>query len=246
MGKKYMENCWVPHKLSEANKLTRKRICQQLLDMYERNDFLSQLVTSDEIWIYWDNDGAFNNKSWREPTENPLAIPKRSITTRKHMATIFWDGKGVLLMDVLPRNMTMTAEVYCGQLDRLLIAIQQKRRRSCHSGNHNIHFLHDNATPHTASMTTSKLESLGFTILPHPPYSPDLAPSDFYLFSPLKSSLRGKTYDSSDNISADIQSWIDMKQRSFFMNGIRKLPARWKKCIEHNGDYFSHLNDVDY
>ncbi len=45
--------------------------------------------------------------------------------------------------------------------------------------------LHDNAAPHTAKVTKETLESLGFRVLPHSPYSPDLAPSDFHLFRPL-------------------------------------------------------------
>ncbi len=45
--------------------------------------------------------------------------------------------------------------------------------------------LHDNAAPHTAKVTKETLEALGFRVLPHPPYSPDLAPSDFHLFRSL-------------------------------------------------------------
>lgn len=245
LGKRYLENCWVPHLLTEANKLNRVRICQQLLQMFGQNDFLYQLVTVDEIWIDWQNDGAFNNKSWRGRGENPATTPKRTLMNRKHLTTIFSDAKGVILMDILPRGQSIRADIYCEQLDRFVIAIQQQRRRLCHGGYHNIHFLHDNATPHTAVKTATKLYSIGFTILPHPPYSPDLAPSDFYLFSPLKSFLWGKNYNSAEEINADIKTWIDSKPREFFTNGIRKLPGRWRKFIEHAGNYFSHLSETD-
>ena len=82
-----------------------------------------------------------------------------------------------------------------------------------------------------------------FQILPHPPYSPDLSPSDFYLFSPLKSCLIGKTFDSSEQLQNHLQQFIDTKSSKFFRDGIQKLPKRWKKCIDHEGDYFSHLKD---
>jgi histone-lysine N-methyltransferase SETMAR len=245
MDKKYLENCWVPHQLTDVNKLKRKEICHRLLGMFQANDFLSQLVTCDEIWVYWDNEGTFNNRSWRGPGENPISTPTRRLTNRKHLASVFWDVKGVIMMDVLPQGQTINANVYCSQLDRLVLAIQEKRRRLFSGGCHNIHFLHDNATPHTAGVTVAKLRSIGFTILPHPPYSPDLSPCDFYLFSPLKCSLRGKTYNSSDEISVHINDWFDSKPKQFFLDGIRKLPGRWRKCIEHNGEYFSHLNDTD-
>ena len=245
MGYRYLENCWVPHALTQQNKDNRKRICQQLLDSYHRNDFLSQIITCDEIWVYWDNEGAFNNRSWRKSDENPLATPARRLTNRKHLASVFWDSKGLLLLDVLPPNATINADVYCTQLDRLIIAVQQRRRRLLHGGNHNVHYLHDNARPHTAAKTKDKLNALGFTVLPHPPYSPDLSPPDYYLFSPMKCALRGKNYAGVNDINEDLLHWFDKKPRDFFQNGIRSLPGRWLRCIEHNGDYFSHLHDVD-
>ena len=52
-------------------------------------------------------------------------------------------------------------------------------------------FFQDNARPHTAARTLAKIEDLGWKLLTHPPYSPDLAPSDFHLFGPLKESMRG-------------------------------------------------------
>jgi histone-lysine N-methyltransferase SETMAR len=245
MGKKYLENAWVPHNLTETNKANRVRICEQLLQMFHQNDFLSQLITCDEIWIYWDNVGTFNNKSWRSQEENPIGTVTRRLTSRKHLASVFWDSKGLLLMDVLPRNVTIKADTYCAQLDRLVLALKEKRRRQCQGGFHNIHLLHDNATPHTAAVTKMKLQTLGLSVLPHPPYSPDLSPSDYYLFSPLKSSLRGKTFDSSEEINTAIMGWFDSKPRDFFMKGICSLPVRWRKCVEYQGTYFSHLHDVD-
>ena len=98
-------------------------------------------------------------------------------------------------MDILPQGTTITAYVYC-----FVTAIQQKRRRILGGGFHQIHYLHDNARPHTAAKSVQKLTDIGFTVLPHPPYSPDLAPSDFYLFSPLKSAIRGRDFNEADEI----------------------------------------------
>ena len=140
IGKRYLENVWVPYNLSPANRERCVEVCSQLLEMMSINNFLNQLVTVDEIWIYWDNQGTFNNKSWRGVGDEPLATTSRTITTKKHMATVFWDVKGLILMDVLPRNRTINAEYYCEQLDKLVVAIQEKRRRLISTGNHNIHF----------------------------------------------------------------------------------------------------------
>jgi histone-lysine N-methyltransferase SETMAR len=54
--------------------------------------------------------------------------------------------------------------------------------------------LHDNARHHTAAHTVDRLRALKFEVLKHPPYSPELAPSDFHLFGPLKEHLRGQKF----------------------------------------------------
>jgi histone-lysine N-methyltransferase SETMAR len=92
------------------------------------------------------------------------------------MLCIWWDWKGILYYDLLPRNQTINSDVYCSQLDRLNAAIDQKRPELVnHKG---VVFHHDNARPHVSLATRQKLMQLGWDVLPHPPYLPDLAPSD--------------------------------------------------------------------
>ena len=71
-------------------------------------------------------------------------------------------------------------------------------RRVAHDS---ICFLQDNARPHTAALTMETLRKLKWDVLPHLPYSPDLAPSDFYLFGPLKEFLGGKKFQSTNEIT---------------------------------------------
>ena len=97
--------------------------------------------------------------------------------------------------------------------------------------------LHDNARPHTANRTWAAIEKLGWTVLPHPPYSPDLAPSDFHLFGKLKESLRGNHYASIDDVRSAVNAWIKQTPKGFFEAGIYKLVLRWQKCIAGEGDY---------
>jgi transposase len=96
--------------------------------------------------------------------------------------------KGIIHYELLERNLTVTPKRYCQQLRRRLEeAIQQKRpgRR------HGVILSNDNARPHTANMTKAAIQELDWEILPHPPYSPDLAPSDYHLFRSLSNNLRG-------------------------------------------------------
>ena len=152
----------------------------------------------------------------------------------QNIATIFWDVKGISLCDVLAQGKNINAELCHTQLDKLVDAIQQKRRRLRGNSFENFHFLQDNPRPHTARLTQSKLAEIGFTVLPHPPYSPDLSPSDYYLFSPVKNSLHGKTYHSAEEANDDLENWFASKPADFYAHGLKQLPERWKKCVDLN------------
>ena len=185
-GKKYLCNRWLPHSLSNENRANRERICGVLINKFRNNNFLSRIVTVDEAWVYWTNDRTYHNRSWFGSGDTPNTSVMRSpMTNKKFLATVFWDSKGLLLLKVLPQGQSITSNVYCEYLDNLATSIRQKRRRPC--SDH--FFIHDNARPHTARQTVDKLNELGFDVLPHPPYSLDLNPSDYYLFHPMKNAL---------------------------------------------------------
>ena len=96
---------------------------------------------------------------------------------------------------------------------------------------------HDNARPHTSRATQEALRNLKFEPIPHPPYSPDLAPCDFYFFPLLKRDLKGNHCTSDDEVKAAVASWIREKSEEYFSDGIKKLVTRWEKCVRLNGDY---------
>jgi transposase len=97
--------------------------------------------------------------------------------------------------------------------------------------------LHDNARPHTARATNDALETLKFEVLSHPPYSPDLAPSDFHFFPHLNGDLKGTHFTSDDEVKQAVTSWIKQRTPEFFIDSIRKLVLRWEKWIELQGYY---------
>ena len=92
--------------------------------------------------------------------------------------------------------------------------------------------LHDNVSPHTAET----LRKLKFEVIAHPPYCPDLAPSDYHLFGPLKEALRGRLFTSDQEVNAAVHAWFAAQPKTF-SEGIRKLAQRWTKCVENQGDY---------
>ncbi|EFN81226.1 Histone-lysine N-methyltransferase SETMAR, partial [Harpegnathos saltator] len=82
------------------------------------------------------------------------------------------------------------------------------------------------------------LKSLGWEVLSHPPYSPDLAPSDYHLFALMGHALAEQYFADFEEVKKWLDEWFSSKEKQFFWNGIYKLPERWAKCIESNGQYF--------
>jgi histone-lysine N-methyltransferase SETMAR len=82
-----------------------------------------------------------------------------------------------------------------------------------------------------------KLRDLQYELLEHPPYSPDLAPSDFCLFPKLKLFLAGQCFSSNQEAIAAVEGYFADLMKNHYGDGIMALEHRWNKCISLKGDY---------
>ena len=93
---------------------------------------------------------------------------------------------------------------------------------------------------HTSQVAMTATTECGFEILPHPTYSPDMAPSDFYLFPKLISHLRGTQYESNEGAIEVVNEYLGDQEKAFYLEGKSsnrdKLGQRWSKCIALKGD----------
>jgi histone-lysine N-methyltransferase SETMAR len=76
---------------------------------------------------------------------------------------------------------------------------------------------------------------MSFECLPHLPYSPDLDPSDFHVFGPLKEAMECKSFRSDEEVQRAVHEWLHSQPKEFFI-GMRVLPKRCNTCMERNGD----------
>ena len=97
--------------------------------------------------------------------------------------------------------------------------------------------LHDNAPVHMSRIAQAVVKNIGFQQLSHPLYSPDLAPSDFYLFRHLKKHLRGTRFCDEDEIKQATESYFNSMPQEFYLRGIKELFDRCQKCVDVKGDY---------
>jgi len=142
----------------------------------------------DETWLYHHDSETKQQSMERRHSVSPRPQKFRvQKSAGKVLASIFWDQDGIILIYYFPKGQTINTEYYSSLLVQLKDILKEKRRGKITKG---ALFLQDNAPAHRALATQKKLAYLGFQCLDHPPYSPDLAPSDYYQFSGLKKQLK--------------------------------------------------------
>ncbi|GFR69698.1 histone-lysine N-methyltransferase SETMAR [Elysia marginata] len=151
-------------------------------------------------------------------------------SARKVLLTMFWDMEGIVHIEFLEQGKTINLERYVSTLR----ALKGRLRRVRQDKVKDVVIQHDNARPHTSRQTQCALQQLELPTIPHPPYSSDLAPSDFFLFPLLKKHLKGNHYETDAEVEADVRSWCRSQTPEFFADGMRKLVQRWRLCIERD------------
>lgn len=234
MGKIQKEGRWVPHELTERQQENRRTMCELLLERQQRKSFMHRIITGDEKWIYFDNPK--RKRSWTDPGKAPKLTPKPNIHGKKVLLCIWWDQKGILYYELLKPGETVTATRYQDQLIKLNRKVAAKRpewatRHECPI------LLHDNARPHVAKLVRNAINDLKWEVLPHPPYSPDIAPSDYHLFRSMAHGLAEQKFTKLEDVKKWLDEWITSKQPKFFFDGIHKLPINWHNVVVNNGYY---------
>ena len=226
----------VPKSLSDEQIAQRASVCSALLKRFRSNDdFLLRLVTVDETWVhYYEPENKTQSRQWVGPGSPRPKTFKTQPSAGKVMATVFWDSKGVITLDFLSKRSTITGVYYANLLDQLRTAIREKRRGKLSKGGL---LRQDNARVHTCKVAMDAVERNGYEITLHPTYSPDLAPSDFFLFPNLKKDIRGLHFRSDEEVVTAVEEWINGKDPDLFSSGLMALEHRWSQCITLEGNY---------
>jgi histone-lysine N-methyltransferase SETMAR len=170
----------------------------RLLKLLKPNGWRN-LFTGDETWVYFSNPPG---KIWLNPEEKRPSFPQLAQDSEKVFITIFFNGQKVWLLSSLDTEETMDATTF---IDNILTPLHRLilKDKSIFKPWY-IHY--DNAPAHRATETKEFLTNRTyFRLVPHPPYSPDLAPADFFLNSYLKYKLRGNTYENKQHLMRAIK-----------------------------------------
>ena len=225
-----------PKSLSDEQIATRASVCSALLKRFRsKDDFLLRLATVDETWVhYYEPENKAQSRQWVGPGSPRPKKFKTQPSAGKVMATVFWDAKSVIMFDFLPKRSTITGVYYANLLDQLRTAIREKQRGTLSKG---VLLQQDNARVHTCKVAMDAIERNGYELIPHPAYSPDLAPSDFFLSPNLKKRISVDFISGLMKVVTAVEEWVNGKDSDFFSNGLMALEHRWSKCITLEGNY---------
>jgi len=101
---------------------------------------------------------------------------------------------------------------------------------------------YDSAPSHTSLLVWQFLSNKNITMFPYPPYSPDLAPCNFWLFPKVKMTMKGKRFESIQDIMLATTAQLRTLTKENLQNCFRKWQERWDKCVQSEGEYFEGIN----
>ncbi|UYV73991.1 hypothetical protein LAZ67_11001742 [Cordylochernes scorpioides] len=203
---------FTPRFLTNEPKLCRLATCEDMLEMTRTDpEWKDKIITGDETWVYgYDPETKRQTAEWRGQGE-PRPKKSRILKSRnKVLLVAFLDNKGIVHHEYLPAGQTVIKEM----------------PEKWTNGDWILH--HDNARPHTAHLVTSFLAKNGTEILPQPPYSPDIAPNDFFLFPKLKAVLKGRHFDTREDIIEKSLLALKSIPKEAYKNCFDNWEKRWR------------------
>ena len=228
---------FVPRVLRDDQKERRCHDNREMVELINSDPaVLDTLVTCDESWIYcYDLETKRQSSQWKHAGSPRPKNARQSKSTHKLlMIPFFWQHWHDL--HALGSHWTDSQQYYVKVLREFRKRFRRKRSTLLKSGQW--HFQQDNAPVHNSILVTDYLTKMGIKRVRHPPYSPDLAPCDFWLFPKLKENLRGcRRYETIEEMKEAVTKVIDTLTLEDFHGAFQKLLERYNKCIAAGEDY---------
>lgn len=234
LGMKRVAGRLVPKEMNFLQKQYRMDISKEMISNADSDPtFIKRIITGDQTWVY-EYDGPTSEQS--SESEPKPKKPRQSRSTIKVLMTVFFDYNGVVHSEFLPDGQTANREYYLQVMERVREAIRKKRPELWQNNSWILH--HDNAPSHTALTVCQFLAESSTNIIGQPPYSPDMAPCDFFLFPKLKIPLRGRRLESVEAIKKDLLEELEAIPLTAYSKCMEDWINRWHMCIASNGEYF--------
>ena len=146
--------------------------------------------------------------------EAPKHFSKPNLHQKKVRVTVWWSAANLIQYSFLNCGETITSEKYTQQISEMHQKLQSLQLSLVNTMGPII--FQDNAQPHITKSTLQKLNELGYTVLPHPPHSPDLSPTNYHFFKHLNNFYRENASTNSrrqklfSKILSNSEAWVFM------------------------------------
>jgi hypothetical protein len=223
----------VPYELSEAQKkcgVDQSRSVHDMLQLYARHNF-GGITTGDESWFLY---STYTNSMFAVSAAEVVPRTKQNISARKTMVTIFFTSTRLLVLNFLPKGTRFNQAYFIDAVPPNLY--REKTRIARHKGRPGFGVHMDNSMCQNGAKVIEKLASRHIVRAPHPLYSPDLSPCDFWLFGFLKEKMKDQVFRSEEEMSEVIvESWNELT-----FEDIKRVFQNWMErriwVIENSGD----------
>jgi len=235
MHMKHVGFRWVPHDLTDGVRKKRVDGARNLLEFLGAQGPRQRdhVITDDQSWIFVRNkpDGCWVQEDCPRPCK-----AKPSQGEEKVMLTVLFSRRRIWVVNFLPAGLTFTAEYMVkGVLADLEAEVLKTKPKN---GLHGWWIHLDNCTSHRAALTQDYIAGLGMLSLPHPPYSPDISPSDFALFGWLKAHLKILQLSTKQELMDVITKFLMNLEESWFASVWDEWISRIKWVCDNDGEYF--------
>ena len=205
--------------LSDKTKAETLRISRELLECFEKEgEDLKKIIIGNETCVHhYDPENKRQSMEYHHKESPQPKKFKTQVSAGKVMLTVFWNSERVILADFLEKE-TLNPQHYIETLAAF-------KRRSKRIGIINETLLQHDARPHTSAATRDAIQRLDFSLLPHPPYSPDLAPGDFHLIPKLKEHLKGQHFSCDEEVKSALRKCFQKQNTDFFKDRFKKTSA---------------------
>ena len=228
---------WIPHELSESNKLQRVQCCKNIVHVLNTTpDIATVYAVLDESWVYFDNVSHKKRSAWVGPSgDRPQMVRFSPMTKKKTMLSVCFSPNGRFYLSTTPYGEAINSPTFVEFLQKMRELWRKRRRNSIHFSTLLLQM--DNAPSHTAVNTQRFLEGTGVQLVKQAPYSPDLNLCDRFLFRGIKHSLKNSQISCQSDVENAATHYMNSLEVGALQTQIEKLKLHCDNVIKSGGSY---------
>ena len=226
---------FVPHKLSEGNKIERVREAKEIQKALRTRRIDDRLIVTDEKWVYDRPLGcAATRRVWVSPDGDVPQIPRRTISDKKHLVCVAVTLSGKFYIEVLENHESMDSDRYILFLKNMFAHFRGLYPSFIIS---DFILMHDNARPHISKKTKEYVDNNHIVLLKQPPYSPDFNLLDRLVFPAFEMKRHSCYLADHQRVYDAFSNFLIVFSRNGFINAKKNLVQTLEKVVEAGGSY---------